>query len=57
MMQMRNFIVASLEPAIPPGRLIAAETVRGFLAANSVATTPQSEDARAAVVRLICVRQ
>jgi hypothetical protein len=57
MMQMRNFTVASLEPAIPPGRLIAAETVRGFLAANSVATTPQSEDARAAVVRLICVRQ
>jgi hypothetical protein len=57
MMQMRNFVVASLDPAIPPVRLIKAETIRGFLAANNVATTPQGEDARAAVLRLICVRQ
>jgi hypothetical protein len=57
MMQMRNFVVASLDPAIPPVRLITAETIRGFLAANNVATLPQGEDARAAVVRLICVRQ
>ena len=57
MMQMRNFVVASLEPAIPPVRLINAETIRGFLAANNVATTPQGEDVRAAVLRLICVRQ
>jgi hypothetical protein len=57
MMQMRNFVVASLDPAIPPVRLITAETIRGFLAANNVATSPQGEDARAAVVRLICVRQ
>ena len=49
MMQMRNFVIASLDPVIPPVRL--------FLAAKYVATTPQREDVRAAVVRLICVRQ
>lgn len=57
MMQMRNFVVASLDPSIPPVRLVSAEAIRGFLAANNVATSPQGEDARAAVVRLICVRQ
>jgi hypothetical protein len=57
MMQMRNFVVASLDPSIPPVRLVTAEAIRGFLAANNVATSPQGEDARAAVVRLICVRQ
>jgi hypothetical protein len=57
MMQMRNFVVASLDPAIPPVRLITAETIRGFLAAHKIVSTPQGDDARAAVVRLICVRQ
>src|SRR5262245_55914173 len=41
MMQMRNFVVASLDPAIPPVRLIAAETIRGFLAAHKIVSAPQ----------------
>ena len=57
MMQMRNFVVASLDPAIPPVRLITAETIRNFLASHKIVSAPQGDDAKAAVVRLICVRQ
>jgi hypothetical protein len=57
MMEMRNFVLASMEPAAPPVRLITAETIRDFLAAHNVTSAPQGGDARAAVVRLICVRE
>jgi hypothetical protein len=57
MMQMRNFVVASLDPAIPPVRLITVETIRNFLASHKIVSAPQGDDAKAAVVRLICVRQ
>jgi hypothetical protein len=57
MMEMRNFVLASIEPAAPPVRLITAETIRGFLASNNVPATPQGGDAKAAVVRIICVRK
>ena len=57
MMQMRNFVLASLEPATPPVRLITAQTIRDFLAAHDVLPAPRGDDARAAVVRVICVRQ
>ena len=57
LMEMRNFVLASIEPAAPPVRLIAAETIRDFLAANNVAPAQQAGDARASVVRIICVRK
>ena len=63
MMEMRNAVLASAEPAAPPVRLVTAETIRGFLAAHNVATEPtqtgdaKSSDAKASVVRMICVRK
>jgi hypothetical protein len=57
MMEMRNFVLASTEPAAPPVRLITAETIRDFLAAHDVAPATEGSDARSAVVRIICVRK
>lgn len=58
MMEMRNAVLASIEPSAPPVRLIAARTIRDFLAQQNVAAndTPGA-DAKAAVVRVICVRK
>jgi hypothetical protein len=58
MMEMRRFVLASAGPALPPVRLIAAKTIRDFLAAHHVKPAAvQSADARASVVRVICVRK
>jgi hypothetical protein len=57
MMEMRTFVLASIEPAAPPVRLVTAGTIREFLTANNVASESQAGDARAAVVRIICVRE
>ena len=57
MMEMRNAVLASIEPAAPPVRLIGAATIRGFLDAHNVAAPRESGDAKAAVVRIICVRK
>jgi hypothetical protein len=58
MMEMRRFVLASAGPALPPVRLIAAKTIRNFLAAYHVKpAAAQSADARASVVRVICVRK
>ena len=57
MMEMRNAVLASTEPAAPPVRLISAQTIRGFLAAHNVAALRDSGDAKASVVRIICVRK
>jgi hypothetical protein len=57
MMEMRNAVLASNEPAAPPVRLVSAQTIRGFLDANNVAAQGEPGDAKAAVVRLICVRK
>jgi Trypsin-like peptidase domain len=57
MMEMRNFVLASVEPAAPPVRLVTAGTIREFLTANNIASESQAGDARAAVVRVICVRE
>jgi hypothetical protein len=57
MMEMRNFVLASTEPAAPPVRLVTAATIRGFLAAHGVTPAPQGGGAKAAVVRIICVRR
>jgi hypothetical protein len=58
MMEMHNFVLASAEPAAPPVRLVTAATIRDFLAAHDVpiAQAP-SGDAKASVVRIICVRK
>ena len=58
MMEMGHAMLASVEASAPPVRLISAETIHGFLAAHHVqtATTPTG-DAKASVVRIICVRK
>lgn len=58
MMQMRNAVLASAEPAAPPVRLVSADAIRGFLAAHQIAgADTQTGDAKASVVRMICVRK
>jgi hypothetical protein len=58
MMEMGNAVLASIEAAAPPVRLITAEAIRGFLSRHHVTPAPsQSGDARASVVRIICVRK
>jgi hypothetical protein len=57
MMEMRNFVLASTEPAAPPVRLVTAETIRTFLTGHNVPPASTGGDARSAVVRIICVRK
>ena len=57
MMAMRNAVLASAGDAVPPVRLVPAGTIRAFLTAHDVAPAQQAGDARAAVVRIICVRK
>ena len=58
MMEMRNAVLASAEPAAPPVRLVTADTIRGFLAAHQIVSPDtQTGDAKASVVRMICVRK
>jgi hypothetical protein len=60
-MEMRNFVLASTEPAAPPVHLVPTESIRNFLAAHGVTPVTQAGDAKsavvAAVVRIICVRK
>lgn len=56
--EMRNFVLASTEPSAPPMRLVSAATIREFLAARNVeAGSSPATDAKASVVRIICVRK
>ena len=58
MMEMGSAVLASVEATAPPVRLISAETIRGFLERNHVAAaTAPTADAKASVVRIICVRK
>lgn len=58
MAAMRNAVIASTEPVLPPVRLIRAAAIRGFLDAQHVPeATGQSGDATASVARIICVRK
>lgn len=65
MMETRTMMLASAEAAAPPMRLIPAGAIRDFLAAHHVKTAQDSgkdgsktaSDARAAVVRIICVHK
>jgi hypothetical protein len=54
---MRSAVLASIEPAAPPVRLIGAATIRDFLDAHHVTAPTHTADAKAAVVRIICVRK
>jgi hypothetical protein len=56
-METRNFALASAEPALPPVRLIGASAIRDFLDRQHVPLAPAGGDARAAAVRIICVRR
>jgi hypothetical protein len=58
MMEMGNAVLASIEASAPPVRLVSASTIRDFLAAHDVQPAPvPATDAKAAVVRIICVRK
>ncbi|HUL87025.1 MAG TPA: serine protease [Pseudolabrys sp.] len=56
LMEMQNIVLASAGPAVPPVRLITAQTIRDFLATQNVVPATEG-DAKAAVVRVICVRK
>jgi hypothetical protein len=56
-MEMRNFALASAEPTLPPVRLIGAAAIRDFLERQHVPLAQTGGDARAAAVRIICVRK
>jgi hypothetical protein len=56
--------LATLKPAVvagpasaPQGALISADAVRAFLTANKIASAAGATDAKASVVRVICVRR
>ena len=58
MMETRNFVLASADAAVPPVRLVSADSIRVFLEKHHVATAEgKSGDARDAAVRIICVRK
>ncbi|HVZ51467.1 MAG TPA: serine protease [Pseudolabrys sp.] len=58
LMEMRGFVLASNEPAAPPVKLVPAVSLRDFLAAHGVPGAPNAiTDAKASVVRVICVRK
>jgi hypothetical protein len=58
MMEMRNAVLASIEPSAPSVRLVTAQTIRGFLAKNNVAANDApGSDAKVSVVSMICVRK
>lgn len=57
-MEMSNFGLANADPGVPPLRLLPAATIRDFLADHHViAADRASGDARAAAIRIICVRK
>ena len=58
MLETRSVVLASIKPSLPPVRLISSDTIRDFLAKHGVMTAPtQTGDAKASVVRIICVRK
>ena len=56
MMETRNAQLASSENSLPAVRLIPAAAISDFLARHNVAAAADAGDARAAIVRVICVR-
>ena len=55
--ELRNAVLASNAPAVPPVRLVRANTIREFLNAQHVPTPTKTANARDAIVRVICVRK
>ncbi len=55
-METRNAQLASSDNSLPPVRLVPAAAIRDFLARHNVAAAADGGDARAAIVRVICVR-
>ncbi len=54
----RNAVLASTEAAAPPVRLVSADAIRTFLTTHNIEAAPSpGADAKAAVVRIICVRK
>ena len=49
MMEMRNAVLASAEPAAPPVRLVTAEAIRGFLSSHHVASARNTKRRRQGV--------
>jgi hypothetical protein len=56
-METRSVVVASAEPTLPPVRLIGAASIRDFLDSQHVPQAAAGTGARAALVRIICVRK
>jgi S1-C subfamily serine protease len=56
-MEMRNFVLASNEPAAAPVHLISSETIRAFMATHGVNVENETGEAKASIVRIICVRK
>jgi Trypsin-like peptidase domain len=56
MMETGNFVLASADPGVPPVRMVPAAAIHDFLVRNHVADG-NGGDARAAAIRIICVRK
>ena len=56
-METRNYELASMQPSVPPLRLIGAAAIRDFLERHHVTAADGKTDARKAAVRIICVRK
>jgi hypothetical protein len=57
-METRSFVLASIDPGLPPLRLVPAAIIRNFLAKHHVTPADNAKgDARAAAIRVICVRK
>jgi hypothetical protein len=58
LMEMHSFVLASNEPAAPPVKLVPAARVRAFLMTRDMPLAQTAKtDAKASVVRVICVRK
>ena len=58
LLETRNYELASMQPSVPPLRLIGAATIRDFLARHHVPLADgKDRRAQAAAVRIICVRK
>ena len=58
MTEMRNAVIASIQPSAPPVRLVRADAIRAFLDTHHIVVADNSAaNPRDAVVRIICVRK
>ena len=57
MMETRNYELASMQPSVPPVRLVGAAAIRAFLDRHHVTVADGKANAREAAVRVICVRK